>query len=212
MAPARFAPHLIEEVYNLEDALVVAGFLNSFIRHADVVKVANLAQLVNVIAPILTRGDELLLQSIYDAFAMYSRRKGGTALRVHVEGPGYEGRTHGRVPYIDASAIRDGQELKLFLTNRSASESGRGGAAARGGRGRRAALGRAAHRPGPKAANSFEAPGQGARAGLRRRQGPLGRARAGRAAAALPGGLHPAPRVSSGAPWPEGSPGRACLG
>ncbi len=48
------APHLIEEVYNLEDALVVAGFLNSFIRHADVVKIANLAQVVNVIAPLLT--------------------------------------------------------------------------------------------------------------------------------------------------------------
>ena len=41
----KFAPHLIEEVYNLEDALVVAGFLHSFVRHADVVKIANLAQI-----------------------------------------------------------------------------------------------------------------------------------------------------------------------
>ena len=47
----KFAPHLIEEEYNLEDALVVAGFLNSFIRHADVLKIANIAQIVNVIAP-----------------------------------------------------------------------------------------------------------------------------------------------------------------
>jgi len=47
--------HLVEEVYNLEDALVVAGFLQSFIRHADAVKIANIAQIVNVIAPILTR-------------------------------------------------------------------------------------------------------------------------------------------------------------
>ena len=39
----RVAPHIIEEVYNLEDALVVAGFLNSFVRHADVLKVANIA-------------------------------------------------------------------------------------------------------------------------------------------------------------------------
>ncbi len=52
----KFAPHLIEEVYNLEDALVVAGFLHSFIRHADVLKIANLAQIVNVIAPIQARG------------------------------------------------------------------------------------------------------------------------------------------------------------
>lgn len=48
----QFAPHLIEEEYNLADALVVAGFLNSFIRHADVIKIANLAQIVNAIAPI----------------------------------------------------------------------------------------------------------------------------------------------------------------
>ena len=48
------APRLIEEVYNLEDSLVVAGFLNSFIRHADIVKIANLAQVVNVIAPLMT--------------------------------------------------------------------------------------------------------------------------------------------------------------
>ena len=56
---------MIEEVYNLEDALVVAGFLNSFLRHADVVKIANLAQIVNVIAPLLTDGDRLLVQSIF---------------------------------------------------------------------------------------------------------------------------------------------------
>lgn len=116
--PATFAPHLIEEVYNLEDALVVAGFLNSFLRHADVVKVANIAQLVNVIAPILTRGDEILLQPIYDAFAMYSRRKHGTALRVGVDGPRYRGRQHGEVPYLDTAAIRDSDTLHLFVTNR----------------------------------------------------------------------------------------------
>ena len=57
----QFAPHLIEEVYNLEDALVVAEFLNSFVRHADSVKIANIAQIVNVIAPLLTRGDETLV-------------------------------------------------------------------------------------------------------------------------------------------------------
>ena len=76
------APHLIEEIYNLEDALVVASFLMSFIRHADSVKIANIAQIVNVIAPILTRGNEMLLQPIYYAFQMVSQRKTGTALRI----------------------------------------------------------------------------------------------------------------------------------
>ena len=68
----QFAPHLVEEVYNLEDALVVAGFLHSFVRHADMVKIANLAQIVNVIAPILTSDDALLVQSIFYPFAMFS--------------------------------------------------------------------------------------------------------------------------------------------
>ena len=48
------APHLLEEVYNLEDALLVGGILNSLMRNADRIKIACLAQLVNVIAPIMT--------------------------------------------------------------------------------------------------------------------------------------------------------------
>lgn len=114
----KFAPHLIEEVYNLEDALVVAGFLHSFVRHADVVKIANIAQIVNVIAPLLTDGDQLLIQPTYYPFAMFSSRRNGTALRVALSGPAYDTRSHGKATYIDASAILDGKQLKLFLTNR----------------------------------------------------------------------------------------------
>ena len=97
----KHAPHLIEERYNLEDALVVAGFFNSFIRHADVVKIANIAQVVNVIAPVQTRGEELLLQSIFHVFEMYTkRRKGACRFGQPIQGPTYEGATHGRV-YTD---------------------------------------------------------------------------------------------------------------
>lgn len=113
------APHLIEEVYNLEDALVVAGFLNSFIRHADSVKIANLAQIVNVIAPVLTRGDEMLVQSIFYALEMFSARRTGTSLRIAQAGPTYEGKTHGLAGVIDASAILDGKRLHVFAVNRS---------------------------------------------------------------------------------------------
>jgi len=113
------APHLVEEVYNLEDALVVAGFLHSFVRHADVVKIANLAQIVNVIAPLITRGDDLLVQSIFYPLAMFAERRTGTALRLAVDGPRYDGATNGTVAYVDASAILDGERLHLFLTNRS---------------------------------------------------------------------------------------------
>jgi alpha-N-arabinofuranosidase len=117
------APHLIEEVYNLEDALVVAGFLNSFIRHADVVKIANLAQIVNVIAPILTRGDEMLIQSIFYPFEMFSSRREGIALQTRVCGPQYEGVTNGTVNYVDTSVILDGDRLQVFAVNRSQTES-----------------------------------------------------------------------------------------
>lgn len=118
----KFAPHLIEEVYNLEDALVVAGFLNSFIRHADVLKIANLAQIVNVIAPLLTKGDELLLQSIYYPLAMYTKRRSGISLQPVVQGPVYQGATNGQVSTIDTSAILNGRQLNLFATNRSLQE------------------------------------------------------------------------------------------
>jgi alpha-N-arabinofuranosidase len=119
----QFAPHLIEETYNLEDALVVAGFLNSFIRHADMVKLANLAQIVNVIAPILTRGDELLLQSIYYPLEMYARRRQGTALQVAVDGPGYESPTYGPAHFVDASVILNGNRLHVFTVNRSVDQA-----------------------------------------------------------------------------------------
>ena len=114
-----FAPHLIEEIYNLEDALVVAGFLNSFIRHADILKVANIAQIVNVIAPILTRGDELLLQTIYYPFLMFSKRRSGISLHQSVNGPGYESATYGNTKFIDTSTILNKDILHCFLINRS---------------------------------------------------------------------------------------------
>ncbi|MEP6896054.1 MAG: alpha-L-arabinofuranosidase C-terminal domain-containing protein, partial [Chloroflexota bacterium] len=117
------APHLIEEVYNLEDALVVAGFLNSFIRHADVLKIANLAQIVNVIAPILTRGNAMLIQSIFYPFEMFSKRRAGISLQTKVSGPIYTGQTNGTAAYIDTSAIMDGDRLQLFAVNRSPTES-----------------------------------------------------------------------------------------
>ncbi len=114
----KFAPPLLEEVYNLEDALVVAQYLNSFIRHADSVKIANIAQIVNVIAPILTKGDSLVLQTIFFPIEMMSRRRKGVSLQVQVDGPGYETKKHGTVEYVDASAILDGDKLSVFLVNR----------------------------------------------------------------------------------------------
>lgn len=118
----KFAPPLLEEQYNLEDALVAAGFLNSFVRHADSVKIANLAQIVNVIAPILTKGDDMLIQSIFYPIEMMSKRRTGTSLQLKVDGPGYLSNEHGFVNNIDASAILNGDELSVFLVNRDLHE------------------------------------------------------------------------------------------
>ncbi|MGD0610335.1 MAG: alpha-L-arabinofuranosidase C-terminal domain-containing protein [Anaerolineales bacterium] len=118
----QFAPHLIEEEYDLADALVVAGFLNCFIRHANVVKIANLAQIVNAIAPIQTRGGELLLHSTYYPFLIYAYRREGVALQPVVKGPGYASRSYGYVNTVDTSAILGKGVLHVFLVNRSLSE------------------------------------------------------------------------------------------
>jgi alpha-N-arabinofuranosidase len=120
----QFAAHLTEEEYDLADALVIAGFLNSFIRRADVVKIANLAQIVNTIAPIQTRGDDLLLHTIYDPFVMYASRRDGVALQPVVKGPGYTSRSYGPVNNVDTSAILSEEgRLHVFLVNRSLDEA-----------------------------------------------------------------------------------------
>ena len=114
----------LEEHYRFEDALVTALCLNSFIRHADVVKMANWAQLVNVIAPMLTVGDRVLLQSPYYPLSLYAAANGGDALDVRVESEGYETDMSGMprqayAPlYLNASATLQQRRLTLNLVNR----------------------------------------------------------------------------------------------
>jgi alpha-N-arabinofuranosidase len=154
----KFAPHLLEEIYNLEDALVVAGFLNSFIRHADVVRIANLAQIANVIAPILTRGDEMLLQSTFYPIEMFSSRREGISLRPVVAGPVYEGTTNGRVQVVDVSAILAADKIHLFAVNRSLDEPARVGIELADRDITSLHSAELLTGPDPKAANSFEQP------------------------------------------------------
>jgi alpha-N-arabinofuranosidase len=119
------APHLIEEVYNLEDALVVAQWMNVFLRRCDVLKMACLAQLVNIIAPILTRRDGLLRQSIFYPFKLFSQNARGVALDVLCQSPLYETREFGPTPLLDVSASYDAASGKsaAFVVNRSLKES-----------------------------------------------------------------------------------------
>jgi alpha-N-arabinofuranosidase len=95
-------------------------FLNSFIRRADVVKVANLAQLVNVIAPIVTTKNGLFLQTIYWPLVEYGKQRGNQSLDALVTSPtyDYDGR---QVGYLDVSATWDEKSRRAFLNvlNRS---------------------------------------------------------------------------------------------
>jgi alpha-N-arabinofuranosidase len=158
-AKGTFPARLIEEVYNLEDALVVAGFLHSFLRHADCVKVANLAQIVNVIAPLLTRGNDLLIQSIFYPIEMFGKRRRGISLRPAIEGPRYRSEPYGEVNEIDCSAILDGNQLHVLATNRHSDEPATVRVAVADRSIVRVGEAELLTGPGAKAENSFEGPG-----------------------------------------------------
>jgi len=114
------APHLLEEVYNLEDALLVGGILNSLMRNADRIKIACLAQLVNVIAPLLTNANGVLGQTIFYPYSWALQWARGTVLNLLVESATYEVAGMGEVPYLDVAGILNPEDgkLSLFLLNR----------------------------------------------------------------------------------------------
>ena len=120
------APHLLEEIYNLEDALVVAQWMNVFLNKSDVLKVACVAQIVNVIAPILTRPpNQLVRQTIFYPFMLFRRLATGLAMDVVVKSPTYSTKLFGDVPVLHASASQDAATGRgaVFVVNRSQTES-----------------------------------------------------------------------------------------
>jgi alpha-N-arabinofuranosidase len=119
------APHLLEEIYNLEDALLVGGLLITLLRNADRVKIACLAQLVNVIAPIMTNAGGLFRQTIYFPYSWALQYARGRVLNLLIESPTYDVPQMDAVAYIDAAATvnpEDGRTA-LFILNRDLSKS-----------------------------------------------------------------------------------------
>jgi alpha-N-arabinofuranosidase len=116
---------LLEEVYNLEDALLVGGLINSLIRNADRVKLACLAQLINVIAPIMTNPNGLLRQTIYYPYSWALQFARGSVLNLLVESPSYEISGMGQVPYLDIAGTVSAEDGKvaLFVLNRDLSKA-----------------------------------------------------------------------------------------
>jgi alpha-L-arabinofuranosidase len=114
----------LEEIYNLEDALVVAMHFNAFIRHAKSVKMANIAQIVNVIAPIFTRPDGLVLQTTFYPFEVYSKTCGNTALDVHWASDTFSTPEFAALRRLDVSATLDegNKKMTVYLVNRTESK------------------------------------------------------------------------------------------
>lgn len=110
--------NILEEHYNLEDALVVATLLNAFVNNAHVVKIANMAQLVNVIAPIFTNENGLFLQTIYYPLQLFAANSFGNSLGLFAEGPSYSTAQYDSVPYLDMSAAYNDGTLILNVVNR----------------------------------------------------------------------------------------------
>ncbi len=129
----QFAPRLLEEVYNLEDALLVGGFVNTLLRNSDRVRVACLAQLINVIAPLVTSDQGVLRQSTSYPYAWALRYAKGQVLDLRVESDTYpiaptglqrDFARAGDVPFVDVVATLDeaARQATVLVLNRDLSQ------------------------------------------------------------------------------------------
>ncbi|MFC8243637.1 arabinosylfuranosidase ArfA [Streptomyces chartreusis] len=119
------APRLLEDNYSVTDAVVFGSLLIALLRHADRVTVACLAQLVNVIAPIMTEpGGPAWRQTTFFPFAQAAAHGRGQVLDVRVDSPTYETRKYGEADLLHATAVRaDDGSVTVFAVNRGRTEA-----------------------------------------------------------------------------------------
>lgn len=124
--PWQVAPKLLEDIYTFEDALLVGLMLITLLKHADRVKIACLAQLVNVIAPIMTEpgGGAAWKQTIFYPFMHASQYGRGTVLQPILYSPRHDTAKHEDVTDVDSVAVYDPEkeELTIFAVNRTLDE------------------------------------------------------------------------------------------
>jgi alpha-N-arabinofuranosidase len=119
------APHFLEEIYNFEDALLVGCMLMTLQNNCDRVKIACLAQLVNVIAPIMTENDGAVwVQTIFYPYLYASRYGRGRTLQTIVTSDIYQSNDKWDIPYLCTSVVDNAEkrELVIFAVNRSPNE------------------------------------------------------------------------------------------
>ncbi len=118
------APHQLEDVYNMEDALLVGSMMITLLKHCDRVKMACLAQLVNVIAPIMTSDTGAWRQTIFYPFMYTSRYGRGTVLQTITTVDTYDVAEFEKVPYLDSVAVwnQEQDELCIFAVNKNLEE------------------------------------------------------------------------------------------
>ncbi len=111
----------LSEIYDLQDALVVAQYLNIFIRTSDIVKMANMAQLVNVIAPMRIDNDKVWKQTTYHPLYLFANNCKGEALDVFCKSPGFSTRRYKDVPYLDVSSTfeKEKKQIVINVVNRN---------------------------------------------------------------------------------------------
>ena len=124
--PWQVAPPLLEDIYDFEDALVVGLLMITLLKHADRVKMACLAQLVNVIAPIMTEqgGGRSWRQTIYYPFLLTSKYGRGTVLLPVTDSPVHDTAAHENVTDLESTVVwnAEKEELTIFAVNRNTAE------------------------------------------------------------------------------------------
>jgi alpha-N-arabinofuranosidase len=123
--PWTVAPPILEDTYTFEDALMVGCLVITLLRNADRVRIACLAQLVNAIAPIMTRtGGPAWRQTTFYPFLHASLFGRGVVLDAAIEGPRYDCRDFTGVPFLEATAVMDEENggITIFAVNRSPKE------------------------------------------------------------------------------------------
>lgn len=124
--PWQVAPPILQDIYNFEDALLVGCLLITLLKNSDRVKIACLAQLVNVIAPIMTEAEgDAWKQTIFYPFQQVSDYGRGIALTPNVQVESYDSTDFKNVPYLESISVlnEEAKELVIFAVNRSQTEA-----------------------------------------------------------------------------------------